>query len=510
MQIHYNAFSRTVVVSRFTKPDLNFDCSGGYHSPAYNPADNRQGGTEDVFQCVNDFFSQCSQATAEATYNFYSNIHYVFYNSVSSMLPERLQAAVKGFLHIPGFTNEVLVEWMSNYLVIPDCIMETYRRDAEGIYSREKTYLRHEYIELGALLLCSKMFMPIMGEYMRRLGMHYRSADSSITAIGNTDVKTHLEMLILDEFDEVVSKLPGWTRLIEFTAATISTSKINSDELVIDKQLSNADILSHALAITFVKKLPSSPLFGVSFSHLASRLATTVRGVLASSGRVKINAVNDGIVKESGDDVRGVFDDTYAQYPISVAGMITSQYCTSDEYLIPIISRYLDVSEYLQLSQAMANCKNIYLTQYHISMVATLLGNIISPIVLTHSPVTDIARLLCVAHLVMRAKYPTLATLMLSFPVIYDTTGPTPEPVLFKLTVAQSTSLSSVYPIRSRKGPSLIHNHLTEEVFPALSYIYMNTLTGEVFTPSADLTVELVPFMVEAPTLLDPNLPELV
>jgi hypothetical protein len=388
--------------------------------------------------------------------------------------------------------------------------METYQTDAEGIYSREKTYLRHEYIELGVLLLCSKMFMPIMGEYMRRLSVHYRSAESSISASGNGDIRTHLEMLIMEEFDEVVSELPGMAKLTEFATVAISTSKINSDELVVDKQLSNADLLAHVLAITFVKKLPSSPIFGVSFSHLASRLATTVRGVLTSSGRVKINAINDGIVKESGDDVRGVFDDTYAQYPISVAGTVTSQYCTTDEYLLPIIARYVDAAEYTRVSAYMSTYKNAYLTQFHISMLALLLGNIISPIALTHSPVTDICRLLCVASLRMRPKYPTLATLMLSFPIIYDNGEPTSEPTVFKITTAQSSILAGAYPIRSKRGPSLINNHLTEAIFPALACIFLDALTGEVFTPSPELTGELVAFMVEAPTMIDPVQPDII
>lgn len=506
MQIYYNTYTRMILVTRFNKPDLTFDCSGGYHSPAYKAADNRQGGTEDVFQCVNDFCSQCSVQTAEALYEFYRAAHHVLYNSISSILAERLNAVVSTFITIPGMDRQSLFSWMESYLVIPDCIMSTYQIDAEGIYSREKTYLRHEYIELGVLLMCSKMLMPIMGEYMRRLASHYRSADSAINSTVVSDIKTHLEMLVMDEFHDTIYQLPGMDKLVEFATATLSTSKVNSDELIIDKQLSNSDILAHTLAVTFVKKLPSSPTFGVSFSHLASRLATTIRGVLASSGRIKINAVNDGIVKESGDDVRGVFDDTYAQYPISVAGMVTSQYCTTMEYLLPIISKYVDANEFIQLTNYMATCKSIYLTQYHISVLALLLGNIISSVALTHSPVTDIARLLCAANLVTKTKYPTVATMLLSFPLIHTDGAPTYEPIGFKITSAQSTMLASVYPIRSKRGAPLINTYLTEEVFPALSCTYINVLTGEVFTPPPDFTLELIPFMVEAPTMVDPKL----
>jgi hypothetical protein len=387
--------------------------------------------------------------------------------------------------------------------------MDEYKADMEGIYTREKTYIKSEYLEYAALIMYSKLLLPIIGEYFRKLNMRYKTlASDFFTAYSSdmTDVKTHVEMLVIETIQPLLDQLPGVEKILEFIRMSVSTCQINEAEIIIDRQLSMEDINQYIFAIMFTRKMVSAALYGLPHNNLASRLATSIRSVLGATGRTKITLNNDGVAKENSEDVKGVYDDTHAQYSLSVGNITILQYCVTDEYLLPVLGDRIN-HDYHRWLSVQLNKSPVYITQLHISIIASLLGNVISPIILSHCDSPTLVNLLSISHCLLKNTYPEVAELAISFPYLQANKEPAVEDVKLRLTAAHSNLLERFFPIKTRKGVLTIASYINEMIIPSLQYVLINPIAERSVVVNSDTLTKYIGFMCNAPTILDPPPP---
>lgn len=511
MKMYYDQDRRKVAIATTYPVDavVLFDVSSGYHAPVFKALDNKQNDTECPLEYLNLFLQSRSNETVSSLIYFYEQAATMFSSTLDADLDRKVSELTMYLATIPGVLPSDMIAWVTDHIPVPSNIMDEYRSDMEGIYTREKTYIKSEYLEYAALIMYSKLLLPIIGEYFRKLNMRYKSLASDFFTAYSSDmveVKTHVEMLVVETLQPLLGQLPGVNKIIEFIQMSVSTCQINEAEIIIDRQLSMEDINQYIFAIMFTRKMVSAALYGLPHNNLASRLATSIRSVLGATGRTKIALNNDGVAKESTEDVKGVYDDTHAQYSLSVGNITILQYCVTDEYLLPVLGNKINPEYHYWLSTQL-NRNPVYITQLHISIIASVLSNVISPIILSHCDSPTLVNLLSICHCLLKDKYTEIAELAISFPYVQANKEPAVEDVKLRLTAAHINLLERYFPLKTRKGVLTIAGYINEMIIPSLQYVLIHSTGGNTVLVNSDTLTKYVGFMCDAPTLVDPPAP---
>jgi hypothetical protein len=121
----------------------------------------------DVFQQINQFWAQLPEPHQAAIFKVYRDIEYGF-DSIHAMgdLNEHLYDKVKELIDLHGLEN--IKDWISfkSDIVIPRDIGTEYVPGTDLSITREKTYIKSDYVQLVALSLILRTMVPVWGHYI--------------------------------------------------------------------------------------------------------------------------------------------------------------------------------------------------------------------------------------------------------------------------------------------------------------------------------------------------------
>lgn len=120
-----------------------------------------------VFEPINLYWATLPEIEQSKIFEIYEHIAIGFEETRSSKdLEDHLSNMVT--LLVKHHPLEVLEKWISAhpYFTVPPEVMSEFIQDPEQKNTREKTYLRHEYIQLTAFALFSRVLLPIFGEFI--------------------------------------------------------------------------------------------------------------------------------------------------------------------------------------------------------------------------------------------------------------------------------------------------------------------------------------------------------
>lgn len=467
MHMEYNPHQRLLMIGHDSPTiSLGFDCATVYYATIFKDMTDKESIVEHSLEYINRFMQSRTPYQQELLANYYWRVHNLMYSAMNSyIIDESLQGFIDQLPQLDGYTPRDMYLWTSANVTVPPNIMSEYRDDLEGIYSKPQTYVRQEYLELAGLILYSKLLMPIMGEYMRRLNGRYKTiAVEAVTAdmLKNTlEFKPHVEMIMFDMLSGFVEQVPGFTRLLEFITISIDKGNVKPEELLIGKQISMEDLPYFVMSSIFTRKMVGAALFGTEKNHLASRLFTNIRSIIApGNDRTTIKLSNDGISKESGDDVKSVYDDSHAQYSLSIGQIAILQHCCTEEYLFRFVLDKIDEEVYRHLYTQLLR-GNYYVTELHVAIVSVCLGNVLNPVILSHCDQLTLLRLIAITYLLISNTYPDVADVLIGFPLLDDMGQPMDDHVpLSKLTSATISILQDHYSLQTKRGLLLIQTHI--------------------------------------------------
>ena len=471
MQFYYEPSSRSIVVANGAYGNhpaqvLQFDVGAAYHAPVFKNIPNKQGGEEGTFDYVNAYIQSLTPQQQAGVMDWFSRVHVAFYNTVMSMHEDILETAFSNFLQLNGLDPHSVTEWLKINLPAPN-LMREYSPDEEGIYSRAKTYIYQEYVELAGLSLYMKMLLPVFGEYIRRSQIKFKADGDSVM---DGLIQPYIEQRLLSLMRPMFTHLNAVDRLERFIAISTANAATDLTEMVISKKISEEDLPDYMLAAILARKLPSGAMFGNESNHLASRLATSIRSLIAPTGRETYRLTTEGVFKEGSEDVKGVYDDTYAHYSLSAGQIAIIPYSATEEYLLPILK--LDVQLYKRLlNEALKQAP--YLNMFHTCVISSVMAKHFTPVILSHCDAVSLLKLAVMTHMLIVDEFPDIAQLVLASPKIVDGKVLADHVSLNKLNGVAIKQLEQAFPIMKNRNTLYITAHI-EEIREAVQFVWQS------------------------------------
>jgi hypothetical protein len=121
----------------------------------------------DVFEQINLFWASLPMEKQTEIFSIYKNIELGFHNIYSrNELVNYLKQHVAALIDAHGLTT--VTDWIrfNNVVMIPSTFDTDYNHSIDNNTSREKTYTRHDYVQLVSLSLIMRCLVPIWGEYI--------------------------------------------------------------------------------------------------------------------------------------------------------------------------------------------------------------------------------------------------------------------------------------------------------------------------------------------------------
>lgn len=510
--MYYEPESRSlVIVNDSPQVILRFDTGTAYFATVFKPIDTKSGGgTEDPLEYVNRYIQSRTQEQQLELISFFQAVHNAFYVQFAADRESRLVELLTSLPKLNGFTPGEITTWLIHVLPTPPSLMNSYTQDAEQIYSREKTYIYSEYIQLAVIVFYCKLLLPVMGEYVRRInnvktipkGGELKIKLSAVVDCDNSI--SHSELRMYELMDGMLAQLDGMPRLRDFVRVVVSGAIIDTTNLVLNKHITEEDIDDYVLSILLVRKLPAGGMFGTDTNHLASRLSTSIKSILTPTSRETFKVESDGIVKEGGDEVKGVYDDTHAFFPLSVGQIAMLQYCTEESYLFRY-APHIDITAFREL------CANIdydrcYISMFHISIISAVLANIVTPVIFTHCDTPTLCRLIAFTYLLIKHNHPDIARVLLAFPQVSDGVVVPQSVKLSRVNQLNLKLVEEAFPI-TKKGVSVAIK-LIDDIKQQVQCVWKSAIYPyyEVNIPLNFLTY-YAQFICNAPYILDPQQP---
>lgn len=213
----------------------------------------------DVFEPANAYLARMGMAEQDALWKIYEDVYNAFGQIFGAEdLFEFLNTSIKKLADLIPLRQ--LETWISidPGFLIPSDIMDKFIQDEERKNSREKTYLRSDYIKLLALAVLMRFLMPILGEFIdatrRNIGGDFKEY-AALELLVNTGI---LE-------SEAIAKLSSYINLI--------TKEKQKNEARILAGTSSEDMGFYLLALVLVHKLSTSDVRGFEEgSNLAAKV----------------------------------------------------------------------------------------------------------------------------------------------------------------------------------------------------------------------------------------------
>lgn len=121
----------------------------------------------DVFDQINKFWADCTEEMQDIIFNLYKEISITFSDTwKKTELNEQLSEHVIKLMELHDL--DTLQNWIifKSDIIIPDRFAIEYEHSIDNNTSREKTYIRSDYVRLVTLSLAFRAMVPVWGEYI--------------------------------------------------------------------------------------------------------------------------------------------------------------------------------------------------------------------------------------------------------------------------------------------------------------------------------------------------------
>lgn len=121
-----------------------------------------------LYESINRYWASLPEEQQAAIFELFRSSSDVFLNAVNrhslrQVLALKLEELIA--LHPFPVLHE-WVTWQSNIPIPSDSFQSEYLEDSDKAYTREKTYLRAEYVDLVVLALVLRVALPLLSEYL--------------------------------------------------------------------------------------------------------------------------------------------------------------------------------------------------------------------------------------------------------------------------------------------------------------------------------------------------------
>lgn len=194
------------------------------------------------FDTLNRFLTRCSEDQLENIFHFYYNCRVILDDIVDSIsMSKKLSQEIKKLAEI--IPLQTMINWVKFYsdLRIPDDLMDKFDDfEDKSLVTRERTYVREDYVELMAWILCLRFIAPIWGTYV----------DKNSDVLGTTWKLCYAYDLINESS---YADCPPAIRLNNYITATIpATTDLNSAIL---KGISKTDYPHWLLTSVVIRRI---------------------------------------------------------------------------------------------------------------------------------------------------------------------------------------------------------------------------------------------------------------
>lgn len=212
----------------------------------------------DVFDEINRYWAQLPPHTQNEIWHIYKEVSRGFDQILSSdELFDHLQTCIRALAgHHP---LNVLETWLSMdpANVVPSDILESFVESRDSTYTREKTYVAKDYMELVTLSMFLRTLAPIFGEYIesirRKTGMDHKEYAALQLLTGTSVLES-----------DAVKKLSVYID-------QITKEKHKNPERILSG-ISSEDMGFFLLALVIVRRLCLGEIKGRPGDHLVSKV----------------------------------------------------------------------------------------------------------------------------------------------------------------------------------------------------------------------------------------------
>lgn len=212
-------------------------------------------GDYDVFSQINEYWASLPMETQDKIFDIYNEIHMAFDRPMNSHDFIDYIAELVGKL-MEYHDLEKLKDWISfgSNIVIPDVFDTEYKHSIDNNTSREKTYIRSDYVKLVSLSLCLRVMIPIWGEYISNIRHN----------VGNS-FKEYYAFRLLSKSNIIDS--PSMEKLKRYIENIVADDKFNANNSL--NSISSEDFGYWLLSMVCVRRLCVGDIRGTDpRSHL--------------------------------------------------------------------------------------------------------------------------------------------------------------------------------------------------------------------------------------------------
>lgn len=223
----------------------------------------------DVFEQINQYWNDLDSRDLDIIFDVYKECYEILYSASQGNLVEDIGAHVARLLSEDGPNTLKKVEsWVifRSDIIIPGDMDTEYKDDIDNNTTRDKTFIRSDYIKLISMSILLRAVMPIWGEFIfitrREVGNDFKEAHA-FRLLASTPLYTSEPMVKLTTYIESI----------------VGEDKYNPDYIM--KGINSEDFCTWFLALISLRRLTigdirginqNTNLIGIIYGYIRNRL----------------------------------------------------------------------------------------------------------------------------------------------------------------------------------------------------------------------------------------------
>lgn len=404
----------------------------------------------DVFSQINQYWESLPDEVQDKIFDIYDRIHQGFGNLMNSQdLIEYISTLVADLMSYHDL--ETMKDWISfnSNIVIPDVFDTEYKHSIDNNTSREKTYIRSDYVKLVALSLSLRAMIPVWGEYISNIRHN----------VGNA-FKEYYAFRLLGKSNIIQS--PSMEKLKFYIEHIVADDKFNPNNSL--NSISSEDFGYWLLALVCVRRLCVGDIRGTTAnSHLITLVYKFIIQKTNSDDSNFENIIRDKKFAENNtdsDSKTSVLEMYKIKTSISIGSIVELEYSLRD---IPAAAHRLSANiNPAMLERSLTTCRaldSVELLEPQITLLRWVFKPVISPRGIMYLPKPVIVQALGALETILWARgHKYLAILASSHAIFNDEKEMIVSPVDSKMRVPEETAkiLDEIYPyskdVSGRRG----------------------------------------------------------
>lgn len=350
--------------------------------------------SEDIFNEINAYYATLTENEQAVIFDKYRHIKEIL-DTVTNKRPTiEINKYCIELLNHHNF--EKVKEWLKLYtnINIPNSLEENFIEDFDKKTTRDKTYLKEEYVELVTLTVILKCMFPIWGEFMNRIrrnAQRDRKEDEAYQLINNSNL--------------VNTK--AFHKLERYVENTLANDEDHNLAVVL-KGISTADYPAYITALTVVRKLAPSQ---INFTDDRVNLMTSIYKFIRQRDRPQDNPSSPVKTKNRGGDDEDMTDklsqlERYKlKQRISIGDIVGVEYAIEDvENVAFRLHSKIDVNF---LHECINSSKELFHTRLldpQITLLSWVIKPVISPRSIVYLPKEKVVELLGMTQAILWAR----------------------------------------------------------------------------------------------------------